>query len=93
MRPEKVVELGIGPAAVGVDDGEVVGLAALQQFGGGVEALRIIEQQEFGLLVRRGQPVLDEAVEAHSGTTAVASISTLAAGSTRRSTSTSAIAG
>ena len=40
----EVVELAIGPAAVGVDDGEVVGLAALQQFGRGVEALGIIEQ-------------------------------------------------
>ena len=37
-----------------VDDGEVVGLAAFQQFRRGVESLRIVEQQEFGQLVGGG---------------------------------------
>jgi len=41
----------------------------------------------------RRQTVADKRVVAHSGTTAVASISTLASGSTSRTTSTSVIAG
>ena len=87
------VEFGVGPAAVVVDHRQRIGRAALEQFGGGVEALGIVEQVEARQLVGRGEAVLDEAVAGHSGTTAVASISTSALGSTRRDTSTSAIAG
>ena len=58
----EIVELGVGPAAVVVDHRERVGRAALEQFGGGVEALGIIEQVEARQLVGRGQAVLDEAV-------------------------------
>ena len=127
----EIVEVAIGPAAVVVDDRQRVRLAALEQFGGGVEAVGILQfgqvEAELRKLVRRGQAVADEAVvrhaviprkresraevaearragsppslgmtgwaDPHSGTTAVASISTSAAGSTRRLTSTSAIAG
>ena len=56
------VELGVGPAAVVVDHRQRVGRAALEQFGGGVEALGIIEQVEARELVGRGQAVADEGV-------------------------------
>ena len=78
------VELGIGPAAALVDHRERVGRAALEQFGGGVEALGIIEQVEARQIAGCGEAVADEGVVSHSGTTAVASISTIARGSTRR---------
>ncbi len=79
-----------------VDDRQRIRLAALQQLGGGIEALRILQlgqvETELREQLRRGQPLFDEPVS-HSRTTAVASISTLASRSTRRTTSTSAIAG
>ena len=86
------IEPSIGPAAVGIDDREIAGLAALQQYGGGVEALRIIKRQEIRQLVGLGKSLLYKRVS-HSGTTAVASISTKAELLTRALTSTSAIAG
>ena len=91
----EVVEIGLGPAAAIVEDRERVRRAALEQFGGGVEALGITEEEELRLLVDGRQAVDDKAVMGcgHSGTTAMASISTSALGSTRRTTSTSAIAG
>ena len=55
----EIVELAIGPAAVLVDDGERVRLAALEQFGGGVEALGILQlgqvEAELRQLVARGR--------------------------------------
>ena len=65
-----------------VDDRQRVRLAALQQFRRGVQPLRILQlgqvEAEFRKLLRRRQAILDEAVAHHSGTTAVASISTFA---------------
>src|SRR5207244_383638 len=92
----EIIEVGVGPAAVIVDDRRRVRRPALQQFGGGIQELRILDvgqvEAEFRKLVRWRQPILDETVP-HSGTTAVASISTLASRSTSRTTSTSAMAG
>ncbi len=78
---------------MGVDHGEVVGLAPAKQLGRGVEAFGIVEQVEVRQLLRRWKPILDEGVAHHSGTTAVASISTRADWLTSPLTSTSAIAG
>ncbi len=89
----EIVEFAISPAAVRIGDGEISGLAAFQQLCRSIEAFRIVEQQKFRQLVCRRQTVTNETVVAHSGTTAVASISTIACGSTKRTTSTSAIAG
>ena len=66
---------------------------AREQFARSVEPVGIVEHVEVRQLVGRGEALLDKAVAHHSGTTAVASISTSACGSTRRDTSTSAIAG
>ena len=41
--PTEIVEVGVGPAAVIVDDRERIGLAVLQQFGRSVEPLRILQ--------------------------------------------------
>src|SRR5205085_3768538 len=91
------VEVGIGPAAMVVDDGERVGVAGLEQFGRGIEAVGILKlrqvEAELGQEVGGWQPVFNEAVVAHSGTTAVASISISAAGSDKWVAASSAIAG
>ena len=109
--PAEIVELGIGPAAVIVDDRERVGRAALQQLRRGVQPLGILQlgQVEAELGQQLGRNGRGEAVGStsspakagvplrvtrdHPRTTAVVSISTLAALSTRPFTSTSAIAG
>ena len=94
--PAEIVEVGIGPAAVIVDDRQRVRFAALQQLRRGIQPFGILQlgqiEAELRQQLRRRQAILDEAVP-HSGTTAVASISTLASRSTSRTTSTSAIAG
>ena len=76
-----------------VDHRQRVRGAALQQLRRRVQPLGIVEQQELRLPRHRRQKVADEGVDDHSGTTAVASISTSAALLTRPLTSTSAIAG
>src|SRR5207253_10452304 len=95
--PAEIVEFSVGPAAMVVDDRERVGRTALEQFGGRVEAFRILQlgqiEVEFREQLRRGQAGPNEGVVTHSGTTAVASISINASGSTRALTATSAIAG
>ena len=71
------------------------------ELDGGVEVLGIVEavEQELRPLVERREMVAGERVdvrrraELHHGTTAVASISTLARGSTNATTCTSVIAG
>ena len=78
---------------MGVDDCKVASFAAAQQLLGGIEALGIVEQVELGQSIRRRKLILDEPVAGHSGTTAVASISTKADWLTSPLTSTSAIAG
>src|SRR5438270_6165517 len=96
--PAEVVEIGVGPASVVVDYRQRIRSAALQQPRSGVQPLGILElrqvEAEFRKLFRRRQSVADEGVVGHSSsTTAVVSISILAALSTRPLTSTSAIAG
>ena len=74
---------------------------AVGQLDRGVEVLGVVEavEQELRPLVERREMVAGERVdvcsraELHSGTTAVASISTFARGSTNATTCTSAIAG
>ena len=60
----EIVELGVGPAAVVVDDRQRVGRAALEQLGGGVQPLGILElgqvEAEFRQQLRRRQAVADE---------------------------------
>ena len=77
----EIVEVGIGPAAVGVDDGEVVRLAALEQLRGGVEPLGIMKLRQVEAELRQLAPAAGRrsrrSGRAHSGTTAVASISTM----------------
>src|SRR6185369_17653128 len=93
----EIIELGVGLGAMVVDDRERLRIAALKQLRRRIQALGIMQfgevEAELGQQLRGRQAVADEAVVGHSGTTAVASISTLASGSTRRTTSTSAIAG
>ena len=94
----EIVELAIGPAAVIVDDRERHPVSPpLSNSAAAFSALGIIElgqiEAELRKLLRRGQAIVDERVAHQSGTTAVVSISTLAAPSTRPLTSTSAIAG
>ena len=116
--PAEIVELGIGPAAMVVDDRERVRRAAFQQLRRGVQPLGILQlgqvEAELRQQLRRrkrsrrsvvrhpslrakrglgGSLVASLLDENHSSTTAVVSISTLAALSTRPFTSTSAIAG
>ena len=80
-----------------VDERQRVRRAALEQLRRRVEPLGILQlgqvEAELRQQLRRRQAILDEASRAHSGTTAVVSISTCAALSTRPLTSTSAIAG
>ena len=61
----EIVELGIGPAAVIVDDRQRVRRAALQQFRRGVQPLGILQlgqvEAEFGQQLRRRQAVANEA--------------------------------
>lgn len=79
-----------------VDHRERVRIAGFQELGGCVQPLGILHvrkvKAEFRKKLRRGQAIFDEAV-LHSGTTAVASISTRALGSTKALTPTSAIVG
>ena len=100
-----VGQLLVGAAAAVADQRGVVAEALLDQavgqLDGGVEVLGIVEavEQEIRPLVGRRQIVAGERVdvcgraELHSGTTAVASISTFARGSTNATTCTSVIAG
>src|SRR5438270_6817647 len=97
----EIVELGIGPAAMIVDHRKGIWRTAPQQLRGRVQPVGIVQfrkvETEFRQQLRRRQPVADERVVVHvsysSSTTAVVSISTLAAASTRPLTSTKAIAG
>ena len=44
--PAEIVEVGIGPAAVFVDDRQRVRLAALEQLGGGIQPVGILELRQ-----------------------------------------------
>src|SRR6187401_1938625 len=90
--PREIIEIGIGPAAMVVDEGERVRVAALKQLRCRVQPLWIFQlgqvEAEFWQQLRCRQPLLDEAVALHSGTTAVVSISISAALSTSPEAST-----
>ena len=62
--PAEIVELGIGPAAMLVDDRERLRAAAFQQFRRGVQPLGILQlgqvEAEFRKQFRRRQPVTNE---------------------------------
>src|SRR6185436_7875152 len=96
----QVLHLAEGPRPGVVDDGDGIRILAVDQRDRGVEPLGIVElrqvEAEFGLHLDGRQPVADIMVAMgadHSGTTAIASISTFALGSTRPVTPTTAIAG
>ena len=67
----EIVEVGIGPAAVIVDDRQRVRRAALQQLRRGVQPLGILQlgqvEAEFRQQLRRRQSVFDEACRASFG--------------------------
>ena len=67
----EIVELGVGPAAVLVDDRERVRRAALEQFRRGVQPLGIVQfgqvEAEFRQLVRRRQAVARRTYRASVG--------------------------
>ena len=93
--------VAVRPCAGVVDEGEGVGGRSVDQLDRGVESFRVAKlrqvEEEFGLRLGRRQAVPNEAIAVrgahHSGTTAVASISMRAAGSTRPVTPTTAMAG
>ena len=64
--PAEIVEVGIGPAAVIVDDRQRVRFAALQQLGGSIQPVGILQlrqiEAELRQQLRRRQAILDEAV-------------------------------
>src|SRR3546814_542497 len=66
----EVAHLAVGPASGIVEDGKRVRVALVDQFDGGVEAVRIVQlrevEEEFGLRFRWRQAVADEGVDMRS---------------------------